>query len=265
MAAAYTARLVSLDWDEVEGVPLLRWSGVAGVAAVFSGRRGGVSDGAYESLNLGLRSGDDLGRVAENRRRVCAAAEVEPARTSSCHQFHSAVVHEAAADPDRPFDDTAVVSPRGDGLVTCLPGRAVVAFGSDCVPVVVARADGSGVGVCHAGWRGLLGGVVEHTVERLGGGELRAAVGPCAGPDAYRVDDDVAVPLRERFGPAALRGPNADLAACASIALERAGVGSVDVAGLCTISDAERFFSYRRDGAACGRQAVIAHLEAVDG
>ena len=253
-----------LDWDEVEGVPLLRWSGVAGVAAVFSGRRGGVSDGPYASLNLGLRSGDDLHRVAENRRRVCAAAAVDPARTSSCHQVHSAVVHEAIGDPDRPFDDPAAVSPCGDGLVTRLRGRAVVAFGSDCVPIVVARADGSGVGVCHAGWRGLLGGVVEHTVERLGGGELSAAVGPCAGPAAYRVGDDVAVPLRERFGPAALRGPNADLAACAAIALERAGVGSVEVAGLCTMTDAARFFSYRRDGAACGRQAVIALLEAVD-
>jgi YfiH family protein len=256
---------LSLDWDEVEGVPLLRWSGVEGVAAVFSGRRGGVSDGAYESLNLGLRTGDDVGRVAENRRRLCAAAGVEAARTSSCHQLHSAVVHEAAVDPDRPFDDPAVVSPNGDGLVTRLPGRGLVAFGSDCVPVVVARADGSGVGVCHAGWRGLLDGVVEHTVERLGGGELRAAVGPCAGPDAYEVGADVAVPLRERFGPAALRGPNADLARCAAIALERAGVGSVAVAGLCTITDAERFFSYRRDGTACGRQAVLAHLEAPDG
>ncbi len=256
---------MSLSWDEVEGVPLLRWSGVAGVTAAFSGRRGGVSEGAYASLNLGLRSGDDPGRVAENRRRFCAAGAAEPARTSSCHQFHSAIVQEADADPDRPFDDTAVVSPKGDGLVTHTPGRAVVAFGSDCVPVVIARADGSGVGVCHAGWRGLLGGVVEHTVERLGGGDLRAAVGPCAGPAAYEVGADVAEPLRERFGPAALRGPNADLATCAAIALQRAGVGSVDIAGLCTMTDAERFFSYRRDGTACGRQAVIAHLEVLDG
>ena len=68
---------LSLSWDEVEGVPLLRWSGVAGVTAAFSGRRGGVSEGAYASLNLGLKSGDDLERVAENRRRLCAAAAVE--------------------------------------------------------------------------------------------------------------------------------------------------------------------------------------------
>ena len=169
---------MSLSWDEVEGVPLLRWSGVAGVVAAFSGRRGGVSEGAYASLNLGLKSGDDLGRVAENRRRLCAAAAVDPARTSSCHQFHSAVVQVAEADPGRPFDDTTVISPKGDGLVTRLPGRGVVAFGSDCVPVVVARADGTGIGVCHAGWRGLLGGVVEHTVEQLGGGELRAGGRP---------------------------------------------------------------------------------------
>jgi YfiH family protein len=253
---------VSLNWDEVEGVPLLRWSAVPGVTAVFSGRRGGVSEGSFQSLNLGLRSGDDLSRVAENRRRACEAAGVDVGRTSSCHQFHSAVVHEVGDDPLRPFDDPAVISPRGDGLVTRVEGRGVVAFGSDCVPVVVARADGAGVGVCHAGWRGLLGGVVEQTVECLGEGELVAAVGPCAGRDAYAVGPDVAEPLAERFGPSALHGRNADLAACAAIALERAGVGAVDVSGLCTISDPERFFSYRRDGRECGRQAVIAHLGA---
>lgn len=252
---------MSLRWDETGDVPLLRWTAVAGVRAAFSGRRGGVSQGPYASLNLGLRSGDDLALVAENRRRLCAAADADPARTSSCHQFHSAVVQEADDDPERPFDDVTVVSPMGDGLVTQRPGRAVVAFGSDCVPVVIARADGSGVGVCHAGWRGLLDGVVEHTAERLAGGELRAAVGPCAGPDAYEVGPDVAGPLRDKFGDAALRGPNADLAVCAALALERAGVATVDVAGLCTITDAERFFSYRRDGDACGRQGVIAQLE----
>jgi purine-nucleoside/S-methyl-5'-thioadenosine phosphorylase / adenosine deaminase len=252
---------LSLSWDEVEGVPLLRWSAVPGVTAVFSGRRGGVSEGAYEGLNLGLRSGDDRGRVVENRRRLCAAAAVAPERTSSCHQIHSAVVQDAAADPAQPFDDPAVSSPDGDGLVTRVPGRGVVAFGSDCIPIVVARTDGTGVGVCHAGWRGLLGGVVEQTVERLGEGALVAAVGPCAGRDRYEVGPDVAAPLAGRFGPAALNGRNADLAACAAIALERSGVGAVDVSGLCTIGDEERFFSYRRDRRACGRQAVIAHLE----
>ena len=139
-----------------------------------------------------------------------------------------------------------------------------MAFGSDCVPVVVARADGTGIGICHAGWRGLLGGVVEHTVEQLGGGDLRAAVGPCAGPTPTRS----APTWRSRFASDSARlrcGPERRPGDMRAIALERAGVGSVDVAGLCTMSDPDRFFSYRRDGAACGRQAVIAHLEAVDG
>ncbi len=247
-------------------MPLLRWSGVAGVAAVFSGRRGGVSDGAYESLNLGLRSGDDLGRVAENRRRVCAAAAVDPGRTSSCHQFHSAVVHEAVDEPDRPFDDTSVVSPprRRPRHAPARPRRRRVRVGLRAgrggahrrhrrrrLPRRLARPAGRrrrahGRGPRRRRPRG--GRRPVRGARRLRGGRRR-------GRPAARA-------LRRRPRCAAR---NADLAACARIALERAGVGAVDVAGLCTITDAERFFSYRRDGDACGRQAVIAHLEAVDG
>ena len=165
-------------------------------------------------------------------------------------------------DPLRPFDDPAVISPRGDGLVTRRrgPRRRRVRVG--------LRAGRGGARRRHRRRR-LPRRLARPARRRRRAhrraprrGRARAAVGPCAGRDAYEVGPDVAEPLAEQFGPTALNGRNADLAACAAIALERAGVGAVDVAGLCTISDPERFFSYRRDGRACGRQAVIAHLGA---
>jgi YfiH family protein len=248
-----------LHWDTPNGVPVLLWTRVPGVVAAFSGRRGGVSTGAgYASLNLGLRSGDDRGRVVRNRRLLCEALGVDPARTSSCHQQHTATVHRVEDAPARAFDDEAVTSPVGDALVTTAPGRGIVAFAADCVPVVLARTDGAAVAVCHAGWRGLLAGVVTATAGLLDG-EVVAAVGPCAGPRRYEVGPEVSRPLADRFGADVIDGRLADLARCAAIDLRAAGVAAVDVAGICTIEDDERFFSHRRDGATCGRQAVIAY------
>ena len=250
-----------LAWELSGGVSLLRWTGVTGVVAAFSGRVGGVSGGSFATLNLGLRSGDDLARVVENRRRLCRAVGADPARTSSCHQMHSATVHRVAGPPDVPFDDPAVMSPFGDGLVSETPGRALVVFAADCVPVAIARRDGSGIAVCHAGWRGLVEGVVEEAARTLGGPDLVAAIGPCAGADRYEVGAEVAEPLVERFGADAVRAGHADLELCAERALRRSGVGEVEVAGLCTIGDDERFFSHRRDGEPTGRQALIALIE----
>jgi polyphenol oxidase len=249
-----------LAWEQSCDVPLLIWQTAPGVRVAFSTRTGGISVGSYRSLNLGFRSGDQAGNVAENRRRLCRAIGADPARTSSCHQQHSATVHHVDADPPRAFDDPDLESPAGDGLVTSRPGRAIVAFGADCVTVAAARTDGSAVAVCHAGWRGLLAGIVEHTITKLGGACV-AAVGPCAGPERYEVRDDVAAPLRARFGAGVLRGRFVDLARCTEIALADAGATGIETAAMCTISDEHRFFSYRRDGAACGRQAVIALLD----
>ena len=104
--------------------------------------------------------------------------------------------------------------------------------------------------------------MIEATAAALGPAPLAAAVGPCAGPERYEVQLDVAGPLAGRFGDDVVRDGCADLALCAERALRAAGVADVDVAGLCTISDAARFFSHRRDGAPGGRQAVIAYREA---
>jgi YfiH family protein len=252
-----------LAWVDQHGLPLLAWHGPPGVVAMFSGRQGGVSRPPFATLNLGMRSGDDRALVRENRRRLCDAVGADPARTSSCYQVHSATVHRAGpVPPGGDFLGGTAEPPVGDALHTEEPRRALVAFAADCVPIAIARADGSAVAVCHAGWRGLVAGVVEATVAALGEGPLQAAVGPCAGPERYEVGPEVAAPLRARFGEAAVRDGHADLAGCAALALRTSGVADVDVAGLCTIADAERFFSHRRDGAPSGRQAVIAFREA---
>ncbi len=255
-AAAFT-------WAETEGVPLLHWAGPAGVVAAFSGRRGGVSRGPFASLNLSTATGDEPGRVRENRRRLLAATGADASRVVWCRQTHSAAVHRAEDLPALDFvRDTGPV-PAGDGLVTALRGQAVVVFAADCVPIVVARLDGRAVGVAHAGWRGLAAGVVDALVRELGDGAKAAAIGPCAGPDRYAVGPDVAAALERACGPTAVTGRGtADLAAAASAALRRAGVEAVDIAELCTIGDADRFFSHRRDGAPGGRQAAVALLGA---
>lgn len=252
---------MALVWDGIEDLPLLRWQGPAGVVAAFSTRLGGVSAGPYAALNLGLTTGDEPDRVAENRRRLCAAVGADPRSTVLNHQIHGDRIVAAEplaggfATPTGPLE-------QADGLSTTRAGLALVALAADCVPVVLARRDGAALAVCHAGWRGLLAGVLERAVAALGTDDLCAAVGPCAGPDRYEVGPEVAGPLEERFGASWGAGRLADLAGCARAALEGAGLAAVDidVAGLCTIGDAGRFFSHRRDGEPGGRQGAIAYL-----
>ncbi|MSO47395.1 MAG: laccase domain-containing protein [Thermoleophilia bacterium] len=251
---------MSLAWDNWEAFPLLRWQGPEGIVAVFSGRQGGVSFAPFASLNLGLTTGDDRTAVAENRRRLCAAVGADPARTVQNHQVHGAVVRVAEPMLGGYLDPQGEL-PQADALITRETDLALVVLAADCVPIVIAALDGSAVAVCHAGWKGLVAGVVEATVAALGPGAYAAAVGPCAGPQAYEVGDDVAGFLRERFGEGAAYEGTADLAACAGLALFSAGVSpdAIDIAGICTIIEADDFFSYRRDGAATGRQGVIAY------
>lgn len=255
-----------LAWDAFTAFPLLRWQGPEGIVAAFSTRNGGVSQGPYASLNLGFTTGDDRAAVAENRRRLCAAVGADPARTAQNHQVHGATVRVAEPLPGGYLDPQGAL-PQADALITRDAELALVALGADCVPIVIAALDGSALGVVHAGWKGLVAGVVEAAVAALGPGAYAAAVGPCAGPLAYEVGDDVAAQLVERFGERAAGDGTADLAACAGMALMQAGVpsDSIEVAGLCTITDAATFFSYRRDGETTGRQGVIAYREAPDG
>jgi YfiH family protein len=252
-----------LAWDEGD-VPLLRWAGApAGVSVAFTSRRGGVSEGPFSTLNLGALTADEAENVAENRRRMVAAAGGDGAAATMAWQVHGADVREVdeRAAPGRFLEPGAEPFPRSDGLVTSLPGRPLVLLTADCLPIAIAREDGARLVVLHAGWRGLAAGIVERGVEAVGGA-ARAAVGPGAGPCCYEVGDDVAAVLRGRFGDDIVSGGRADLWLAARLALQDAGVEDVAVAGECSICDPDRYFSHRRDRGTTGRQGIVGLLGA---
>jgi hypothetical protein len=229
---------------------MLRWDPPGPYDVVFSTRLGGVSEGPYASLNLSRLSGDEVERVDENRRRLCAEVGADADRLALNHQVHSAAVHRAAAGRR---------GEPGDGLWTDEPALPLLALTADCLPLALARAHGErpGIAVLHAGWRGLLGGVVGVGVAALGGG-LAACVGPAIGPCCYEVGPEVAEPFAAAFGADVVRGRNLDLWTAAERALRAAGVASVERVDLCTSCNSDLFFSHRRTGEPRGVQGVVA-------
>ena len=231
---------------------MIRWSPPGPYEIAFSTRQGGVSEGPYASLNLGRLTGDDVERVDENRRRVCAEVGGDLERLALNRQVHSATVHRA---------EPGARGEPGDGLWTEQPDLPVLAMTADCLPVALVRVDGPrpGVAVLHAGWRGLLGGLISEGVRVLGG-RLHAALGPAIGPCCYEVGPEVSEPFAAAFGADVLRGRNLDLWSAADRALREAGVEEVERFELCTSCNADLFFSHRRTGEPRGVQGVIARV-----
>ena len=224
-----------------------------GVAHGFFTREGGVSSGLYASLNTGIGSKDERALVLENRARVARSLGAAPENLATPYQVHgtAAVIVDRAWGPG--------LGPHADAVVTDRPGIAVGVGTADCGPVLFADPDAGIVAAAHAGWKGVLAGILEATVEameRLGASRSRiaAALGPTIARDAYEVGAEfvarfeAADPDNARFfGPAARQHhAHFDLPAFIVARLERAGVGRVADVGLCTYCDADRFFSYRR-------------------
>lgn len=229
---------------------MIHWDVRGPYSVVFTTRNGGVSEGPYASLNLGLRVGDVPEHVQENRRRACAEIGADAEKLAMNYQVHSEHVHRAV--PGMRGERW------GDGLWTDEEGVPVLALTADCVPVALARAKGTpAVGVLHAGRIGLLAGVLEAGVRALGS-KVAAAIGPSAGPCCYEVGDEVAAPYRARFGADVMRGRKLDLWESTERALRDAGVTSVERVDLCTICNPQLFFSHRRDGKPRGTQGVLA-------
>jgi purine-nucleoside/S-methyl-5'-thioadenosine phosphorylase / adenosine deaminase len=239
-------------------VTLLPWQGApAAYSVTFTTRVGGVSEGDFESLNLGILTDDDPDRVVENRRRVCAAVGADASTATMAWQVHGGAVTEAR--PRGILERT--VFEKCDGLWSDRPGQAMALVTADCYPVALARSDGMpGLCVLHVGWRGLLDGIAESGVSALGGGELMAIVGPGIGPCCYEVGEEVSGPFRERFGTEVVADGKLDLGGATALALKEAGVGSVERTGHCTACEPELFFSHRRDQGRTGRQGVIAYI-----
>jgi YfiH family protein len=232
-------------------VPLIRWHAPGPYEVAFSTRQGGVSEGAFESLNLGLLTHDDAVRVAENRRRLCTGVGADHEPLSMNKQVHAATVNRA--EPGRRGEE-------GDGLWTDQRGLPMLKLTADCLPIALARTDGDpALALLHAGRRGLVEGIVEAGVDSLGG-KLAAAIGPGIGPCCYEVGDEIAADYRARFGATAVVGRNLDLWTVAERLLHDAGVHAVERFDLCTACDPEQFFSHRRDGPITGRQGVIGYV-----
>jgi len=220
----------------------------------FTTRRGGVSEGPYESLNLGILTDDDPGNVTENRRRAAAEAGVLPDRMAMGWQVHGTSLREWTEPPR----DRAYAEPGGkdlervDGHLTREPGLGLLVLVADCFPV--ALSDGEQVAMLHCGWRPLAGGIVEEALARFASPPA-AAVGPGIGGCCYEVGDDVL----EAFADieAAASGRMLDLRAVIATQLEAAGVTDVQHVDRCTSCEPGLYFSHRRDGGVTGRQAGI--------
>jgi YfiH family protein len=231
---------------------VIRWP-VDGYQVAFTTRLGGVSEGPFASLNLGRKSGDDVARADENRRIACAAIGADVGKLALNYQVHSdRVLHAMPALRDE----------RADGLWTDEPGLPILAMSADCLPIALVRVetDQPAVAVLHAGWRGLLGGIIGAGVHALGDGELAAAIGPAIGPCCYEVGEEVAQPFRDRFGGDVVDERRLDLWASAEQALRVAGIERIQRFDRCTFCEPETFFSHRRDAGRTGRQGVIAYV-----
>ena len=220
---------------------------LAGARALFTTRRGGVSTGPFDSLNLGRKTADDPAAVQENRERVATVVGLPRERFLFGWQVHGATVRRTTEppDPDRPVTQE-------DGQMTTLAGYPALVFGADCQPILLI-GEGA-VAALHAGWRTMAAGIVADAVAGIDG-PVTALIGPGARGCCYEVGEEV----HEVFARYdARRGErNLDLAAVATAQLAESGVTDVHDVGLCTMCYFGLFFSHRRDGGVTGRQAGI--------
>jgi polyphenol oxidase len=254
-----------LTWREAGGLRWLQWQG-AGVAAAFPTREGGQSPAPYDSLNLGFSVGDEPANVLANRRRLCAALGLPLERLVVPGQVHGTTLVEVGeTEAGRGTLARHDVIGDTDGLSTAVLGLGLAVSYADCVPVVVAARGPEGplLATVHAGWRGMLAGIVGQAAGALArrGRLTGAVVGPSIGPRRFMVDEG----LRERFAarfPGSAGAETVDLWLCARRELEAAGLppAAVTVAGLCTAGD-PRFFSHRRDAGRTGRHLAVAWLQ----
>ena len=235
--------------EEVGGVHLLVDPGAAerGVLVAFADRRGGVSAAPYDTLNLAARVGDHPDDVAENRRRAAAAASFDERRLALARQVHGNEVIE-------PGPRDAGVLGEADGLVVRVAGSTAAILTADCAPVVVAGSDA--VAVLHAGWRGLVAGVIGAGLSAISD-PWAAWIGPSIGACCYEVGPEVVRAFRDVGLPVAAED-RVDPGDAARAALVAAGIDRVAVARSCTHHD-RNYFSYRRDRTT-GRQGAFGGL-----
>jgi YfiH family protein len=227
-----------------------------GGRVVFSSRIGGVSEGPYESLNLGILTDDDPAAVRENRSLLAARCGLDPAGVAMGWQVHGVEIQEWDAPPENgSYEDPSVDARKVDGHVTSVPGLGLLVLVADCLPVALV-APGR-VAMVHCGWRGLAGGILERALSEFDSVPA-AAIGPGIGKCHYEVGPEVLEAFADLEGVA--EGRMLDLAAVATRKLEAGGVTRVENVDVCTYCEPELLFSHRRDNGVTGRQGGIAWL-----
>ncbi|GAB4062643.1 peptidoglycan editing factor PgeF [Uliginosibacterium sediminicola] len=234
------------------------WPAPARVKALVTTRAGGVSVAPWNSFNLGLHVGDDAQHVAENRRRLRAQLPAEPRWLDQVHGTSVWTCEQAGPAS-------------ADALVTRLPAQVCAIMTADCLPVLFTNQAGTVVAAAHAGWRGLCAGVLERSLEAMQepAGAVMAWLGPAIGPQQFEVGPEVraafieqAAEAAEAFVPGAEDRYLADIYQLARQRLCAAGMRAEAIygGGLCTVSEPQRFFSYRRDRVT-GRMASLIWLD----
>lgn len=231
------------------------WPAPSRVHAFCTTRDGGVSDGPWSSLNLGLACGDDPAAVLRNRDMLNQVLPTGPVWLEQVHGLGVVSLDETTSD-----------RPEADAAVTFSKGRICAVLTADCLPVLLCNRRGDRVAATHAGWRGLAGGVLEATVESLdeAPGELMAWMGPAIGPKVYEVGEEVASAFPVEFPRGFERRGDRwlmDLYSLARIKLESVGLTAVFGGSFCTFSESQRFYSYRRDGRRTGRQGSFIWID----
>ena len=230
------------------------WPAPSNVRAFVTTRAGGVSEGEYASMNLGLSSGDAPERVQRNRAIARAALPSDPVYMRQLHGTGVAML-----------DSIAGGAVTADAAMCSAPGRVAAVLTADCMPLLLADRKGARVAAVHAGWRGMAAGVVENAVDALGvaPAEVIAWMGPTIGPDAFEVGPEVreAFVARDGAAAAAFRAHKpgkymADLYELARMRLASRGVTAAFGGGFCTFHETARFFSYRR-AAKSGRMGAF--------
>lgn len=241
-----------MRWRESSGV---RWleAELPQATAAFSSRAGGASRPPFDSLNLGILTGDDGAAVLENRTILAATLGIAPDRVLMGLQVHGSDLlnHVSPQDPS-PYAHPGSPMPEVDGHVTAEPGLAPLVLTADCLPVALTGPHG--VAMLHCGWRGLAAGVVVEGVRRVAA--EAAAIGPGIGRCCYEVGAEV-LGRFEHLGEGIADGRMLDIAEIARRQLRDAGVQRIESAGLCTSCKPQLFYSHRRDGERSGRQGGL--------
>jgi YfiH family protein len=256
--------------------PLLHESGVV---HGFSTRIGGVSREPFQSMNLGNPSGceqqDTQANLQENYQALQDAIGASRMLRAWVHQVHGRMVELLEHEPESEYGETLEAEIRdryngqlqADAIVTAEPNVLLTIRIADCVPILLASQDGRIVGAAHAGWRGIVGNVIDKTVRTMheqgaAPESLVAAIGPCISVENFEVGEEVAAEFaRHDLGQAVQsqpgRKPHIDLQLAAKAQLERSGVTRIDGNELCTFRDAAEFYSHRRDNGITGRMAAV--------